>query len=202
MVAARPLETLFGPKWHGVADVMALNAIADGISYTILPAPSLLRAHGLAKVVAAMRLATVAAQIVVYMRLAPHGLVAFMYGKLTLEVAIYAGSLLVLRAVFKQPVVRTMDASSDSSSSSPSARRWASSRPRPVSAGPPDCIECRPCDLCDPPRRVSLPDSAGAADIHARALGCSQVIPSAGLRRLPGEGIPRPSAAAFRCVYP
>ena len=108
VVAARPLEALFGPKWHGVADVMALNAIADGISYTILPAPSLLRAHGLAKIVAGMRLATVAAQIVVYMRLAPHGLVAFMYGKLILEVAIYAGSLLVLRAVFRQPVMRTI----------------------------------------------------------------------------------------------
>lgn len=87
---------------------MALNAIADGISYTILPAPSLLRAHGLAKIVAGMRLATVAAQVVVYMRLAPHGLVAFMYGKLILEVAIYAGSLLVLRVVFRQPVMRTM----------------------------------------------------------------------------------------------
>jgi PST family polysaccharide transporter len=108
VVAARPLEALFGAKWQGVADVMSLNAIADGISYTILPAPSLLRAHGLAKVVAGMRLATVAAQIVVYMRLAPHGLVPFMYGKLILELAIYAGSLLVLRAVFKQPVMRTM----------------------------------------------------------------------------------------------
>ena len=101
-------QALFGAKWQGVAGVMALNAVADGISYTILPAPSLLRAHGLAKVVAAMRLVTVAAQVMVYMRLAPHGLVAFMYGKLTLEVGIYAGSLLVLRAVFKQPVIRTM----------------------------------------------------------------------------------------------
>lgn len=108
VVAARPLEALFGAKWQGVASVMALNAVADGISYTILPAPSLLRAHGLAKVVAVMRLVTVAAQVVVYMRVAPHGLVAFMYGKLTLEVAIYAGSLLVLHAVFKQPVIRTM----------------------------------------------------------------------------------------------
>ncbi|HEV2270390.1 MAG TPA: oligosaccharide flippase family protein [Steroidobacteraceae bacterium] len=108
VVAARPLEALFGAKWHGVADVMALNAIADGISYTILPAPSLLRAHGLAKIVAAMRLVTVAAQVVVYMRVAPHGLVPFMYGKMGLEIAIYAGSLLVLRMVFKQPVIRTM----------------------------------------------------------------------------------------------
>lgn len=108
VVAARPLEALFGAKWHGVANAMMLNAIADGISYTILPAPSLLRAHGLAKIVAAMRLATVAAQVVVYVRVAPHGLVAFMYGKLALEIAIYAASFIVLRAVFKQRVISMM----------------------------------------------------------------------------------------------
>ena len=55
-----------------------------------------------------MRLVTVAAQVVVYMRVGTTGLVPFVYGKLALEIAIYAGSLLVLRVVFKQPVMRTM----------------------------------------------------------------------------------------------
>ena len=204
VVAARPLEALFGPKWHGVADVMALNAIADGISYTILPAPSLLRAHGLAKVVAAMRLVTVAAQIVVYMRLAPHGLVPFVYGKLILELAIYAGSLLVLaRSLQATRHAYDRHARSDNSSSSPSARLLGVVATTGASrSGSAHCIECGPCGLRDPSRRVSLPDPAGAADIHARAPVRRQVTPRAGLSRLPGEGISRPSATACRCACP
>lgn len=105
VVGARPLEAMLGPKWHGVSGVLAINAIADGLSFTIFAAPSLLRAQGLANVVAIMRIATVAAQMAVYWIVAPLGLVPFVLGKLGLEVAIYAASLIVLRATFTRPVL-------------------------------------------------------------------------------------------------
>jgi O-antigen/teichoic acid export membrane protein len=108
VVAAGPLESMIGGRWSGVAGVIALNAIADGISYTTLGVPSLLRAHGLAKTVAIMRMVSVGAQIVVYMIVAPHGLLAFLYGKLGLEVAIYAGSFVVLRAALGQPILKLL----------------------------------------------------------------------------------------------
>lgn len=105
VVAARPLETIIGVRWHGVAEVIVLNAIADGISYTTLSAPSLLRAHGFARVVAILRIATVVAQAAVYPLLAPRGLVPFVLGKLALEIAIYIATFVVLRNTFAQQVI-------------------------------------------------------------------------------------------------
>jgi O-antigen/teichoic acid export membrane protein len=106
VVAANPLAAMIGGRWSGVAAVIVLNAIADGVSYCTLGIPSLLRAHGLAKVVATMRIVSVAAQVVVYMSVAPHGLLAFLYGKLSLEAATYVGSFLVLRVVFAKPILK------------------------------------------------------------------------------------------------
>jgi O-antigen/teichoic acid export membrane protein len=104
IVASAPVETMIGAKWLGVSGVILLNAIADGVSYGTLPVPSLLRAHGLAKVVALMRLGTVLGQVGIYMVVAPRGLTAFLYGKLALEIAVYVLSFSVLRATFAQPV--------------------------------------------------------------------------------------------------
>jgi teichuronic acid exporter len=104
IVAARPAEGMLSGQWQGIGPVMALNAAADGISFVTLGVPSLLRAHGLAKVVAMMRIATVAAQVAVYLSVARYGLGAFLLGKIGLEIAIYVGSFLVLRAKFAQPI--------------------------------------------------------------------------------------------------
>ncbi|MBW4053706.1 MAG: oligosaccharide flippase family protein [Proteobacteria bacterium] len=108
VVAAHPLEAVIGAKWQGIATVVTLNAVADGVSYTTLSAPSLLRAHGLARVVAAMRIVTVIVQVAVYMALAPHGLLPFMIGKLAIEVAILISTFVVLRITFSQPIMRIM----------------------------------------------------------------------------------------------
>ena len=99
---------MIGARWHGVSGVIMLNAIADGISYGTLAVPSLLRAHGLAKVVALLRLGTVIGQVAVYMVVAPRGLTAFLYGKLAIEIAIYVVSFLVLKATFEQPILGIM----------------------------------------------------------------------------------------------
>lgn len=104
IVAARPVAGLLSAKWQGIGAVMALNAVADGVSFITLGVPSLLRAHGLAKVVAVMRIATVGAQVAVYMSVAKYGLGAFLLGKIGLEIAIYFGSFLVLRWQFSQPI--------------------------------------------------------------------------------------------------
>jgi O-antigen/teichoic acid export membrane protein len=104
LVASLPMQGLLSAQWQGIGPVMALNAAADGISFVTLGVPSLLRAHGLAKVVAMMRLATVGAQVAVYFSVARLGLGAFLLGKIGLEMAIYAGSFLVLRAKFAQPI--------------------------------------------------------------------------------------------------
>lgn len=104
IVAALPMQGLLSAQWQGIGPVMALNAAADGISFVTLGVPSLLRAHGLAKVVAMMRIATVGAQVVVYFSVARLGLGAFLLGKIGLEMAIYVGSFLVLRAKFAQPI--------------------------------------------------------------------------------------------------
>lgn len=104
IVAAHPVAGLLSAKWQGIGDVMMLNAAADGISFITLGVPSLLRAHGLAKVVAVMRIATVGAQVAVYMSVAKYGLGAFLLGKIGLEIAIYFGSFVVLRAKFSQPI--------------------------------------------------------------------------------------------------
>ncbi len=108
IIAASPVEAMIGARWHGVSGVIMLNAIADGISYGTLAVPSLLRAHGLAKVVALLRLGTVIGQVAVYMVVAPRGLTAFLYGKLAIEIAIYVVSFLVLKATFEQPILGIM----------------------------------------------------------------------------------------------
>lgn len=108
IVAARPVAGLLSAKWQGIGAVMALNAVADGVSFITLGVPSLLRAHGLAKVVAVMRIATVGAQVAVYFTVAKYGLGAFLLGKIGLEIAIYFGSFVVLRSKFSQPIAATM----------------------------------------------------------------------------------------------
>ena len=104
IVAARPVAGMLSVQWRGIGAIMALNAIADGISFTTLGVPSLLRAHGLAKVVAVMRIVTVAAQVAVYLSVAKYGLHAFLLGKIGLEIAIYFGSFFVLRSKFSEPI--------------------------------------------------------------------------------------------------
>lgn len=106
IVCARPLQQLIGARWMGVADIIVVNAIADAASYSILSAPSLLRAHGLAKVVAIMRLVTVAVQVAVYFVVARHGVIAFVLGKLALEITIYIATLIVLKAIFARQVLQ------------------------------------------------------------------------------------------------
>lgn len=106
VVAARPLQDMIGAKWQGVAAVITINAIADGLSYTTLAAPSLLRAHGLARVVAGIRIVTVVAQIIVYRTVAPLGLLPFMISKLVLEIAISIGTFVVLRITFSKPILK------------------------------------------------------------------------------------------------
>lgn len=108
IVAARPLAGMLSAQWQGIGAVLALNAVADGISFITLGVPSLLRAHGLSKVVAVMRIVTVAGQVVVYVSVAKYGVSAFLLGKIGLEVAIYVGSFLVLRARFAQPIADIM----------------------------------------------------------------------------------------------
>jgi len=108
IIASSPVEAMIGVRWHGVSGVIMLNAVADGISYGTLAVPSLLRAHGLAKVVALLRVGTVIGQVAVYMAVAPRGLTAFLYGKLALEIAIYIVSFLILRKTFARPVLGIM----------------------------------------------------------------------------------------------
>jgi PST family polysaccharide transporter len=106
VLLAHPLEAIIGIKWRGIGAIVVLNAIADGFSYATLPIPTLLRAQGRSRAVAGMRIAMVAGQVVVYSFAAPHGLQAFVSGKVVLEIAMYAISYGVLRATFNVPVLQ------------------------------------------------------------------------------------------------
>jgi O-antigen/teichoic acid export membrane protein len=96
-VSAYPLELILGPKWSGLAAVVTVNAVADGVSYAILPIPSLLRAQGRSRTVAGMRVVMVIAQLIIYPLASPHGLFAFVVAKATMELFIYLFSFAVLR---------------------------------------------------------------------------------------------------------
>lgn len=106
VIAAHPLEAMIGAKWRGVGDIVVLNAVADAVSFAILPIPSLLRAQGHAKAVAGIRIAAVIGQVLVYSQVAAHGLHAFVIGKLCLEVSIYVASYATLHGIFARPTLR------------------------------------------------------------------------------------------------
>lgn len=99
---------MIGEKWHGVGSIIALNAIADGVSYATLPIPSLMRAQGRAKAVAGMRIVMVLGQVIVYSLVASHGLRAFVIGKICIECGMYLISFAVLRSIFTMPVLRIL----------------------------------------------------------------------------------------------
>lgn len=104
IVAARPISRLIGGQWHGIADILVLNAFADAVSNVTMGIPALMRATGRVKIVAAIRAATVIVQVIVYAKLAPMGLKAFLLGKLSLESLIYVASFVVLRKSYNMPV--------------------------------------------------------------------------------------------------
>jgi uncharacterized membrane protein YqjE len=110
VVLSHPLELLIGPKWQGIGTVIALNAVADGISYAILPSPSFMRSQGRARAVAYLRMGLVAGQVVVYSFVAARGLQWFIVGKLGLELVMYVASYCVLRGAFAIPVLRLVAA--------------------------------------------------------------------------------------------
>jgi O-antigen/teichoic acid export membrane protein len=102
---AHPLELIIGEKWRGVGAIIMVNAVADGLAYASLPIPTLLRAQGHARAVAALRIAMVVGQVVVYSLVAPHGLQAFVVGKLGLEIAMYVIEYAVLHVIVRMPVL-------------------------------------------------------------------------------------------------
>ena len=106
VILGNPLESMIGARWRGIGEIIVLNAIADGLSYTTLLTPSLMRAQGRAKTVAAMRMLMIAGQVAVYSLVVPFGLRAFVLGKLGLEIAMYVLSYSVLRVTFSLPVLR------------------------------------------------------------------------------------------------
>lgn len=106
VVSAHALEALVGPRWHGLADVIVLNAVADGVSFAVLPIPSLLRARGEARVVAVLRVLLLVGQVVVYSYAAPRGLETFVIGKIALECMMYAVFFGAVRGVLEIPVAR------------------------------------------------------------------------------------------------
>ncbi len=108
IVAAYPVGIMLGKKWSGIGDVITLNALADGISYSLLGVASYLRAYALPKVVTLLRFATVIAQVAVYTAVARMGVREFLLGKIAVEVFVYIGSLVLLWIVFAQPVSKIL----------------------------------------------------------------------------------------------
>lgn len=98
VVISRPLQALLGSRWLGLGQIIALNAVADGISYAMLPVPSLMRANGRASAVAVLRLLMVAAQIAVFSVVAKHGLGPFLWAKVAIEAAVYVLTYIVLKS--------------------------------------------------------------------------------------------------------
>lgn len=108
IVAAWPVGSMLGSKWNGIGEVIALNAIADGISYSLLGVASYLRAHSLPKAVTLLRVATVIVQITVYAGVARMGVYDFLFGKIGIEAFVYVSSLFLLWIIFGKPVSKIL----------------------------------------------------------------------------------------------
>lgn len=101
IVIATPFSEILTQKWAGIGFVIMLNAGADGIGYLTVGVPSLLRAHGHAKAIAVLRICAVGAQILIYTVLAKIGILAFLWGKIAIEIGVTVGSYVMLWQVFR-----------------------------------------------------------------------------------------------------
>ncbi len=94
--AAGPLTAYLGPRWDGAEDFIILNAVVYCISYLSYPAFPLLRACGHFRSVVLIRVALLVGQVALAFLTIAHGVVAYLWGIIGLEVAIYILTLVVV----------------------------------------------------------------------------------------------------------
>jgi len=108
IVAAGPMATLLGVKWHALGQLMILSSLAH-LAYSLaMPLIPYIRASGRPRAVAALRVLLVACQVPLFLIAAPLGVKELLTAALVLEIVMYFVYFFAAHKITGIPVVRLM----------------------------------------------------------------------------------------------